>query len=286
MSTPPTAGFDPIFPIHHANIDRLWAKWSCMPGKTWGKLPPRSWFEEKVWYFFDSDGKEVNLPRRAYFDYRAMGVRFYDEDPKCTPLELPPMTDRAFTAQASVDHKSLVRSFQRVHRAATALTIPAVPRAAVSIPLGAQQGLRSALTRLKGLAAAEETVESRIFMRLEDVRLGGVAGTGFDVYVTSHPDAAFTRRSSSFVGSISLFRHVGGTVEHHEGHTVAEGTDSSTETFDVSKVLQLVDPERMDRVHVVFVPYSLLESADPKTNTLLVNRETMTVGAIDFAQLQ
>ena len=28
MATPPTAGFDPIFPVHHANMDRLWARWA------------------------------------------------------------------------------------------------------------------------------------------------------------------------------------------------------------------------------------------------------------------
>ncbi len=63
------------------------------------------------------------------------------------------------------------------------------------------------------------------------------------------------------------------------------GTDPTTETLDVSNVLQLVDPSRMDRMHVVFVPYSLLESGRASTE-LRVNLETLTIGAIDFAPLE
>ena len=55
----PTAGFDPIFSIHHSNIDRLWAEWSCMPGKKWGTLPSDYWFNQRPWFFFDTDGKVI-----------------------------------------------------------------------------------------------------------------------------------------------------------------------------------------------------------------------------------
>src|SRR5260370_25422169 len=46
MAVPPTAGFDPVFSVHHTNIDWLWVQWACMPGKTWGTMPSSSWFDE------------------------------------------------------------------------------------------------------------------------------------------------------------------------------------------------------------------------------------------------
>jgi hypothetical protein len=85
MATPPTAGFDPIFSLHHTNIDRIWAEWSCLPGKTWGKLPPAAWFLERPWFFFDPKGNCVNAPRFAYFNHRKLGIREF----ACIPLALP-----------------------------------------------------------------------------------------------------------------------------------------------------------------------------------------------------
>ncbi|MBX9917993.1 MAG: hypothetical protein E6Q59_01620 [Nitrosomonas sp.] len=89
MAIPATAGFDPIFPVHHSNIDRIWALWSCMEGKEWGHYPSIDWFATKAWFFFDINGREVNRPRRDFFDYRALGISFKDEDRNCSPLKLP-----------------------------------------------------------------------------------------------------------------------------------------------------------------------------------------------------
>lgn len=90
MSIPVTAGFDPIFPVHHSNIDRIWAEWSCIEGKDWGFLPDQEWFATKAWFFFDVNAEEVNRPRRDFFDHRALGVTFKYENLKCDPMQLPP----------------------------------------------------------------------------------------------------------------------------------------------------------------------------------------------------
>ena len=89
MATPETAAFDPVFLLHHTNIDRLWVEWSCMPGKQWGKIPSASWFQQRPWFFFDAKGNCINAPRATYFDHRKLGTRFKYEDPNCTPLLLP-----------------------------------------------------------------------------------------------------------------------------------------------------------------------------------------------------
>ena len=59
-----TAAFDPVFWVHHTNIDRMWAEWASKPGKRWGPLPPDSWFDERPWTFLDVDGTEQTLSRR------------------------------------------------------------------------------------------------------------------------------------------------------------------------------------------------------------------------------
>jgi tyrosinase len=39
MAVVQTAAFDPVFWVHHCNIDRLWNVWDSMPGRNWGFSP-------------------------------------------------------------------------------------------------------------------------------------------------------------------------------------------------------------------------------------------------------
>jgi tyrosinase len=56
MSDPQTAAKDPIFWLHHCQIDRLWARWNSL-----GHANPavREW-EQQSFEFFDVDGKLVS----------------------------------------------------------------------------------------------------------------------------------------------------------------------------------------------------------------------------------
>jgi Common central domain of tyrosinase/Polyphenol oxidase middle domain len=60
MSDPNTAAQDPIFWLHHCNIDRLWEKWLRQGG---GRVNPTSntaWMNT-IFTFYDEDGKAVTL---------------------------------------------------------------------------------------------------------------------------------------------------------------------------------------------------------------------------------
>ena len=90
MADIPTAAFDPVFWVHHANIDRLWAEWSCMPGKSWGPMPPDAWLNEEPWEFMDVGGSVTRGSRRFYIDRINIAV-FYDTDKSHgPPMPLPP----------------------------------------------------------------------------------------------------------------------------------------------------------------------------------------------------
>jgi Common central domain of tyrosinase len=89
MADIPTAAFDPVFWVHHANIDRLWAEWSCMPGKGWGPMPPDAWLDEEPWEFMDVGGGVARGSRRFYIDRINIAV-FYDTDKSHgPPMPLP-----------------------------------------------------------------------------------------------------------------------------------------------------------------------------------------------------
>jgi hypothetical protein len=87
LGSPATAARDPIFWLHHANIDRLWVRWTD-PAR--GRLPP---LDDDVWMktkfnFVDEDGKDRVLTGEDVLDTQfQLGYR-YDDDP-LRPSRLP-----------------------------------------------------------------------------------------------------------------------------------------------------------------------------------------------------
>ena len=59
MGNVASAAFDPIFWVHHSNIDYLWAKWAASPR---GRQPALAELEANRWQyqFFDENGKPAN----------------------------------------------------------------------------------------------------------------------------------------------------------------------------------------------------------------------------------
>lgn len=259
MSQPPTAGFDPIFPVHHSNIDRLWAKWSCMPGKQWGKLPPAYWFNERAWFFWDvgADGTpvRVNEPRKKYFDHRALGVSFEDEDPNCTPLQLPDI-DAQLVAAAPAARRQVRLLAEHVAE------VSFLPHVRTVVPLAQQvkSQLAPSLTQVRSaLAASEPQNAPAVMVRLANLDLGFVPATGFDVHVTANAGAPLGRDSKSFVGSIALFRHQRPSLAAAQHDVHANDTSHGAgDVFDISEAVTSLSDAEIANLKVVVVPYSLL----------------------------
>jgi tyrosinase len=66
MTDPGLAALDPIFYLHHANIDRMWAVWNSDPRNTnpsdpnWLKGPAASWERE---FIMPMPGKHLGVTR-------------------------------------------------------------------------------------------------------------------------------------------------------------------------------------------------------------------------------
>jgi tyrosinase-like protein/polyphenol oxidase family protein len=262
MASPPTAGFDPIFCVHHTNIDRLWAEWSCMPGKSWGVFPPQAWFDDDPWVFFDVEQKpnglvpkEVRQPRKAYFDYRALGIRFKNEHLTKTPLVLPdPIPTPSLMAAKEAERSKIIAA---VKKPTLAAALGERVMAEVGLPKDATAAIESTVKSLKD--------NQRILVRLKNVNLGLIRATGFDVHVTSTPSAKLTRADASFVGSISLFVHSAHQHDETHGAKKSAGID---ETFDATKALKAIKAEDLSKLNVVLVPYQLTVTIDQQKQLL------------------
>jgi hypothetical protein len=294
MASPPTAGFDPIFPVHHANIDRLWTEWALMPGKKWGNFPSAYWFNERPWFFYDVDVSGpaprpvvANEPRKNYFDHRALGIRFKYEDLTREPLRLP--DDVGDEKPSAVDLQRLTRKEEAIRRnqpkfkvlatAGASFSVLNATRSTIPIAAPAKQHFAG---RAQALRAAPATPDKqRMAIRLRDVRLGLVRATGFDVHVTNAPDAALDRRSPSFVGSIALFTHgpTSGSPEHHGGE---HGAHEESAEFDVTQAVAAGGD--LGRLSVVLVPVPLLTV--PGRDTVILDGRTLEIGAVELLGAQ
>jgi hypothetical protein len=261
MAVPPTAGFDPIFSVHHTNIDWLWVRWACMPAKTWGQLPPLSWFEEKPWYFFDETGAEMNEPRRKYFNHRALGIRFKNEDPNCTPLELPMVI-----AAAENSVVRTARAETKIAAVETSLTVSPLRPTAIRPVAASLESIGRNLPPVSG-AGAPQT--ARITLRVADIEADTRPSVGFDVHVTLGASNGLSRNDSTFVGSVNLFNH------QHHGMPISQD-------FDATTALAGIPPDKAQDLTIVFVPYPLLKEVE--TGRPSIRSQSLTLRGLEFIE--
>lgn len=244
MAIPMTAGFDPIFPIHHANIDRLWMVWSCMNGKTWGPLPDQEWFDEKPWFFHDTKGGIVNRSRKEYFDHRALGVQFAYEDMNCKPLELPDEIMKPQLVAASSPAMSSTRTETAV-RIDQGHTVD--PKQTTVVQLFADGAVEDG--HALAFADAEKRSSAspgRVELRIHDIKANGLSSDGLDVYLIprSAKTTGLTTSDPGYLGSVNLFVHS------------MKKSRAFDQMFDATDALSSTGVG-MAQMQLVFVPYAL-----------------------------
>jgi hypothetical protein len=80
MSDPNTAAQDPIFWVHHANIDRLWKRWLAQGGGRSDPLLDQVWMTTNF-TFYDENKNPVTLSGSQVIDTLSQLGYIYDDDP-------------------------------------------------------------------------------------------------------------------------------------------------------------------------------------------------------------
>ncbi len=281
MADVKTAAFDPVFWVHHANIDRMWAAWSCAPGKSWGPLPPDEWFDEQAWVFLDVDGSEQRRSRRFYMERANLPVRYDTDALLGLPLALPAPV---VMVQSAPPPPPGTAAGGGENRAAPPMAMMAAPRKAAaprerqlfadSVPLvaspngsakrefgGSESVVATAGVAAPGahharlpsstappvlaapapLAAASE----RVLLELSDIKFDRVPSSGFAIYLATQSEAAQNLKGA-LVGLLDLF---GATHMQMPGMTAAQ-------RFDVTRVVTASGGPYTLRI----APYDLLVS--------------------------
>jgi hypothetical protein len=242
MASVQTAAFDPIFWVHHCNIDRLWSSWDCLPDRVWGHAPPETWFKEKPWWFYDVDGQPKNLERERYLSLLKLEIAFDTDTPDChrlsdtSPYPLIVSESAAPVAVATQSHD--------VAESTTPTDLSAV--AAVSKSISLPSSVLGSPSLKSALATGAKYASRRVFLEFNAITKNATPSVRYDVFVNLKEGAAPNRADPSYVGTLALF----GLGEHPEHEQKVQ--------FDVTNQVSSPDADP-NAIKVTIVPVALLK---------------------------
>jgi len=256
MSIPDSAGLDPIFYLHHANIDRLWEVWQRDPLSK-GNPPQPKWVKgpggigerkfsmpmpgNQPWDY--TPGDMTDLAKLGYsYDDLSAAVPTVQPFERLQRLGAPATVARAAKGATPVTgkNKELVgASAQPVKLAGSEA------RTSVQLDRKVRQKVSASLNAVRAAATPESAAPDRVFLNLENVR-GLDDATNFQIYVRSpgHPE--------HLAGSVGLFGVSKATApdEEHAG----QGLNYTINITDIVDEMHMNNALDVDALQVRIVP--------------------------------
>jgi tyrosinase len=215
MGNIPTAAGDPIFWLHHCNIDRLWTSWSAA-GNT---NPPM----DQTFVFADGQGNRVVANLKDVLDPAALNYG-YDRLEDAAAPNLRPHLTAAFVRQRG----------QKV-RAATGRI--ALASTAVKAPLAARAAANAAPKALSAHAEALD-VNGRMYLVVRDLVTDRQPGTLYALYLDLPASPTMEQKKAHAVGVINFFHAHPDPGVPAGGHAGMAASHSVAASFDVTSLVQ------------------------------------------------
>jgi tyrosinase len=190
MGSVPWAASDPIFWLHHANIDRLWASWN----KAGLQNPHLS----QTFSFADKSGKQITGNIADFLEISQLGYTYdrFETVPKC------PTAPDVFIA-GKANQKRLAAS------KATGMPIK-LGAAPVTVALETSEKAKLLTEEVDSLRPGEQ-----IQLVFEDLQADAQPSVLYHIYVDLPADAKEDEKQLRYVGSLNFFHAVAhGDHEH------------------------------------------------------------------------
>ena len=241
----PIAGNDPVFYLHHANIDRLWQCWMTRKANghaidlAWAKENlgmPDSWFE-KTFSFVDEDGKKVTNSVADLFN----GTITVSYD-NLTDCDAKPTTGlQARVAQPAASTSAFKGGAPTGSQKPVTLGNDNVDVPLQPVPAVQAEGLTA--------NAAPQGEPGQSYLILEDVKLTGSPALTYKVFISSKSKGG----QPSYIATLSYFN----LGPAHHGHNGDPNT-LGTLTYKITANLAQLGITSADDVVVHFEPTDLM----------------------------
>jgi tyrosinase len=232
MSSTATAARDPIFWLHHANIDRIWVVWNGL-----GRVNPNdeAWTKQK-YEFFDVSGKLVSKTC-------AQIVKTVD-DLDYTYDKLAPAEISAHPAAEELEPEIVGASESplRLTGRPARIPVPIDSRATSALALGAG-------------------APRHIYLHVEDIEGERNPGTIYGIYINLPKEASAAQEEAHYVGNVSFFG-----IERARDPRGDEHSHGLRVTLDITeRVRELAARGEWDedQLHVSFRPFGLVPVDSP-----------------------
>jgi Common central domain of tyrosinase/Polyphenol oxidase middle domain len=252
MGSVPTAAQDPVFFVHHSNIDRYWNLWLAQGGGRADPIFDTTW-KNRSYTFFDENGNQVHMTACDILRCAEQLSYTYEGEPPqvkeyCLKIIWP-----IWWVVAQV-----------------LLQLPGPPvelnERQVTVPVDVSQ-LRQRISPLL------ESKNENVVIELDNVAAEREPGVVWEVYLGAPAGAALNAESPHFIGTVSLFS--AGVRSHAHGEF-----KPAHFVFPANKALAAALRTNQERLPLIFVPTGPLIDGKPSQPKV---QAPVSVGAIRVA---
>jgi tyrosinase len=252
-----TAGLDPIFWLHHANIDRLWQVWQKR-NVQFHNPTQAAWLAGQVFKFHDASGA-IATGKAAQFQQTTTCPLPYDYDDVSDPLSASHPVAPTMAAAAPGGGSAMSDRIPEMVGASPAPVVltgqPATVRLAVVPPTG------PAAARFAAAAAGPAPTDApppEMYVNIENIT-GAAHAPSYDVYVNVPEGDEPHDHPELYVGLLPMF----GLVEASRGdqNHPGDGLHYALDIGPIARRLQSDGRWDPNALHLTFVP----EAAEPQT---------------------
>jgi tyrosinase len=271
MSTPPLAGLDPIFWLHHANIDRLWEAWIKNP-PTHSDPTILKWLNgpgfigQRIFSMPLPNGAPWNFTPRDVNDLSKLDYSYDTLVPGAAVklaadrLKLLGVSPSVVESQQGVSAMTNGNNVELVgaNRGSLQL-VGSEAETSVELDPGVRQKVSSSLNLAAKAVAADAAAPDRVFLNLENIR--GIAdATAFQVYINLPQGEDPAAHPELLAGTVGLFgvREASLIDEKHAG----QGLTVALEITDIVDRLHLNNALDADKLNIRIFPANPVAKED------------------------